>query len=84
MAGMSGWELGEKLKSVRPDQRVLLMSGYSDEVLADHGVVESWIPPGAEALPVPFGPERAPDARRAAPSLIRYEVLCLSTSASWR
>jgi FixJ family two-component response regulator len=44
MAGMSGWELGEKLKSVRPDQRVLFMSGYSDEVLADHGVVESSIP----------------------------------------
>ena len=44
MPGISGWELGEQIKALSPDQRVLFMSGYSDEVLADHGVVESSIP----------------------------------------
>ena len=44
MPGMSGWELFERVRAESATQRVLFMSGYSDEVLADHGVVKSSIP----------------------------------------
>ena len=50
MPGMSGWELGQRLRELGPWQRILFMSGYSDEVLSDHGVRESSI----ALLPKPF------------------------------
>lgn len=37
MPGMSGAELAERLKAKRPATRILLMSGYTDDALADRG-----------------------------------------------
>ncbi len=38
MPGMSGRELIDRLRPLRPDARVLYMSGYSDEHLSSYGV----------------------------------------------
>ncbi len=38
MPRMSGRELADKLKESRPELRVLFMSGYTDDVVARHGV----------------------------------------------
>jgi len=52
MPGMSGRELWDRLKVLRPDSRVLFMSGYTDDVIARHGVLE----PGIAFLQKPFTP----------------------------
>jgi len=52
LPGMSGVHLAEALRSERPDMKVLLTSGYSDDALDD--------PTGVHALPLlekPFGRE---------------------------
>jgi two-component system, cell cycle sensor histidine kinase and response regulator CckA len=38
MPGLSGRDLAERLRPLRPEARVLYMSGYSDERLAGYGV----------------------------------------------
>ena len=43
MPGMSGWALAESLSALRPETRVLYMSGYPDGVVASHGVGEAGI-----------------------------------------
>jgi CheY-like chemotaxis protein len=53
MPGMSGPELVERLMPRRPDLRVLFMSGYTDDHLGQHGVLE----PGVILLPKPFTPD---------------------------
>jgi PAS domain S-box-containing protein len=40
MPGMSGIEMARRIHESRPGQRVLHMSGYTDEVLADQGVTD--------------------------------------------
>jgi len=50
MPAMSGPELCQRLKSLRPRIRVLYMSGYTDEALGRHGVLE----PGTFLLQKPF------------------------------
>ena len=40
MPGMNGRDLADKLKAIRPDIRVLFMSGYTANVIANHGVVQ--------------------------------------------
>jgi CheY-like chemotaxis protein len=50
MPEMSGLELCQRLKSLRPRTRVLYMSGYTDEALGRHGVLE----PGTFLLQKPF------------------------------
>ena len=50
MPEMSGPELRQRLKSLRPQTRVLYMSGYTDEALGRHGVLE----PGMFLLQKPF------------------------------
>src|SRR5262249_50082759 len=35
---MNGHELAVRLKAIRPDLKVLYMSGYTDDVLAFHGI----------------------------------------------
>jgi two-component system cell cycle sensor histidine kinase/response regulator CckA len=41
MAGMSGWALGEQIQAHSPSQKIIYMSGYSHEVLAQHGAATS-------------------------------------------
>jgi PAS domain S-box-containing protein len=43
MPGMSGWELVEKLRYVRGDFKALFMSGYTDNTIAHHGVLEKGV-----------------------------------------
>ena len=50
MPHMSGRELAEKLLTSRPDTKVLFMSGYTDDAIVQHGVLEA----GTEFLQKPF------------------------------
>jgi two-component system, cell cycle sensor histidine kinase and response regulator CckA len=50
MPGMLGKELAERLVDVRPDTRVLYMSGYAQPVLASQGTLD----PGVALLEKPF------------------------------
>jgi len=43
MPQMSGPELAKRLASARPDMRVLCMSGYTDDSIVRHGVLEAQI-----------------------------------------
>ena len=52
MPGMSGRELANQLKARRPDVRVLFMSGYTDDAVVRHGMLE----PGLAYLEKPFRP----------------------------
>jgi two-component system cell cycle sensor histidine kinase/response regulator CckA len=51
MPGMSGKALAEQLTRARPDLKVLFMSGYTDNTIAHHGVLET----GVAFLQKPFG-----------------------------
>lgn len=50
MPTMNGWELYERVAKLRPDLRVIFISGYSDEVISSRGVLK----PGLEFLQKPF------------------------------
>ncbi len=50
MPRVNGRELAERLREARPDLPVLYVSGYSDEVIARHGILN----PDAGFLPKPF------------------------------
>ncbi|MFZ3216343.1 MAG: PAS domain S-box protein [Candidatus Acidiferrales bacterium] len=41
MPGISGRELSERVKGIRPGVRVLFMSGYTDQAVVHHGILES-------------------------------------------
>ncbi|HMD69759.1 MAG TPA: PAS domain S-box protein [Bryobacteraceae bacterium] len=53
LPGMNGKELSERLRKTRPDLKVLFISGYTADVIADHGVLDR----GVEFLRKPFSPE---------------------------
>jgi two-component system cell cycle sensor histidine kinase/response regulator CckA len=50
MPQMSGRELADQLKARRPDLKVLYISGYTNDIIAQHGILE----PGTELLQKPF------------------------------
>ena len=52
MPQMNGREVSERLLLVRPDVKVLYMSGYTDDAVLRHGVVAN----GVDFLPKPFTP----------------------------
>jgi signal transduction histidine kinase len=53
MPHMNGHELAGKLSRIRPDMKVLYVSGYSDNDIGDHGVLD----PRFELLQKPFTPQ---------------------------
>ncbi len=53
MPGMSGRVLSERLTSLRPETRVLFMSGYSDDAILRHGVQTA----GTQFIQKPFSIE---------------------------
>jgi two-component system, cell cycle sensor histidine kinase and response regulator CckA len=53
MPGMSGRQLADRLRHLRPELRVLFVSGYTDDAIIRHGMLE----PGIAFLQKPFTPQ---------------------------
>ena len=52
MPQMGGKVMAERLKTTYPDLKILFTSGYTDDTIAQHGVLE----PGVAFLPKPYTP----------------------------
>jgi len=53
MPQLGGRDLARRLKQLRPEMKVLFMSGYTEDAIVHHGVLE----PGLEYVQKPFSPE---------------------------
>src|SRR5712691_529150 len=53
MPGLNGRELATRLATLRPDAKVIFMSGYTDDAVTRHGVLE----PGSAYVQKPFTPD---------------------------
>ena len=53
MPGMSGREMARRLADVHPEMGVLYMSGYTDDAIVHHGVLD----PDTPFLEKPFTPD---------------------------
>ncbi|MBW1999291.1 MAG: response regulator, partial [Deltaproteobacteria bacterium] len=53
MPGVSGKDLGERIRSQRTELKVLYMSGYTDNTISHHGVLEA----GLSFIQKPFTPQ---------------------------
>jgi PAS domain S-box-containing protein len=53
MPGLNGRELASRLATLRPDARVIFMSGYTGDAVTRHGVLE----PGSAYVQKPFTPD---------------------------
>ena len=53
MPNMNGHELADKLSVSRPDMKILYVSGYSDNDIGDHGILD----PRFDLLQKPFTPQ---------------------------
>jgi CheY-like chemotaxis protein len=52
MPGMNGRELARRLLELRPETKVLYLSGYADDAVERHGVLD----PGTAFMQKPFSP----------------------------
>ena len=62
MPGMSGRDLATQLGALHPEMSVLYTSGYTEEVIAHHGVLD----PGLRFLAKPYTPQLLASAVQAA------------------
>jgi PAS domain S-box-containing protein len=53
MPGLNGRELADQILTLRPDIKVLYMSGYADNAIVQYGVIQ----PGLAFIEKPFSPE---------------------------
>jgi CheY-like chemotaxis protein len=53
MPGLSGREVADRLLELRPEMRVLFMSGYTDDAIVHQGVLDE----AANFLQKPFAPD---------------------------
>jgi CheY-like chemotaxis protein len=54
MPNMNGQELADAIQETRPDMQIIFMSGYTDDVITHHGVLE----PGVNFIQKPITPSR--------------------------
>jgi CheY-like chemotaxis protein len=54
MPGLSGRELAARIAALSPETKVLFMSGYTDDAIAQYGMLE----PGAAFIQKPFSPRQ--------------------------